>query len=288
MTFLYYANELPAGSQDTIVLMRYSDDMKTAAVIEKRFGDGRVVLVTNCAGDEPANKWNNWNKYQFFPILLGETLSYLGQSSKTKMNYMVGEVYQRLLSMSEWASEVYIVPPTGESIPKNLTKMGEEEGGLKEEDEDETRFLLTHADTNTAGVYRVAFTGRQNVPGVAERTENFAVNVDTRESDMTKLVWERFRHTIQGAESAVRTAAPGQKEPPASDAYTFNELLLDRVLYGRSYCVLVGSRSLAPDFLWNPAERLFFVQDLMFMLRAFATEEPALFAAAQPAAATKG
>ncbi len=202
MTFLYYANELPAGSQDTIVLITYSDDKKTIAVVEKRFGDGRVLLVTNCAGDEPANKWNNWNKYQFFPILLGESLSYLGQSSKRKMNYMVGEVYQRLLSMSEWASEVYIVPPTGESIPKNLRKISEEEGGLKEEDEDDTRFLLAHEETDTAGIYRVAFTGRQNVPGVAERTENFAVNVDTGdsdnpgESDMTKLVQSELQEAM--------------------------------------------------------------------------------------------
>jgi hypothetical protein len=126
-------------------------------------------------------------------------LSYLGESSVTSTNLMVGEPYQKLLTTREWASEVYVVPPTGESIPKNLKKVVQEGGMAK--DESDARFLLAHDETNTSGVYRVVFSGEQNVPGVTERTENFAVNVDTvKESDMTKLVEVELQEAMAALE----------------------------------------------------------------------------------------
>jgi uncharacterized membrane protein len=184
MTFQYYDNELPKDAEDTVVIVTYADGKKTPAILEKRFGRGRFILVTNSAWDE----WNNWNKYQFFPILLSEMLSYLGESSKTSNNYLVGQTYQKLLTTSEWASEVYIVPPTGESIKKNLEEVKSEAGVQDEDEESGERFLLTHEETGVAGTYKVVFTGKHG-QGASERTENFAVNVDTnKESDMTKVV----------------------------------------------------------------------------------------------------
>jgi len=84
-------------------------------------------------------------------------------------------------------------------MPKNLKKIAPE-GGVRE-DESDTRFLLTHVETDTAGIYRIMFTGEQNVPGVSERTENFAVNVDTaKESDMTKLVQSELQEAMPALE----------------------------------------------------------------------------------------
>jgi len=197
MTFLYFENEVPAGSSDTIVIATYSDMKKTPAIVEKRLvNGGRIIVVTSSAWDE----WNNWNKYQFFPILLGETLSYMGQSSQTDVNYMVGEIFNRLLTTEEWASDVYIVPPTGESIKKNLKKVSAE-GGMEEADESTAQFMLTHEETDKAGIYRVVFSGEQNIRSIGERTENFAVNVDTaKESDLTKIVQAELQEAMAGLE----------------------------------------------------------------------------------------
>ncbi len=90
---------------------------------------------------------------------------------------------------------------------------------------------------------------------------------------------EAGSNTIAGAESAVEVVSGGEKQGDrGSERYIFNERLLERSLHEWDYWVLVALRPLSSDFLWNPSERLFFAQDLMFMLRAFVAEQPQLFA----------
>jgi uncharacterized membrane protein len=186
MAFMYFDCEPPTDDKSTTVIASYDDKGEHApAILEKKFGRGRVLLVTNSAWDD---RWNNWNKYQFFPIFLSEALSYLSHSAGAKLNYLVGQAYQRILTAQDWASEVYVMPPTEESIKKNLKKLTSGEGG-NGEDAQSARFQLTHAETDTPGIYKVVFTGGQGMSGMGERTENFAVNVNTsEESDMTKLI----------------------------------------------------------------------------------------------------
>ncbi len=186
MAFMYYDCEPPEGDKNVTLIASYDDKGGNApAILEKRFGRGRVLMVTNSAWDD---RWNNWNKYQFFPIFLSEALAYLSHSAGARVNYLVGQAYQRVLTAQEWANEVYIMPPTEESIKKNLKKLGSGEGGAGE-DSQGARFQLTHAETDMPGIYKVVFTGGQGMRGMSERTENFAVNVDTsEESDMTKLI----------------------------------------------------------------------------------------------------
>lgn len=83
-----------------------------------------------------------------------------------------------------------------------------------------------------------------------------------------EIVLSSFEHTRRGA---------AFESGDQAGRYSFNERLLERRLLGQTYYCLVGSLSLPHDFLWNPAERLFFCQDLMFMLRAFLNERGGLF-----------
>lgn len=198
MTFQYYDCEVPEGAKDTVVIATYSDDKKTPAIVERRFGRGTMILITTSAS---SHDWNNWNKYPFFSILLAETVSYLSQSSMTRTNYLVGETYQRLLTTHEWASDVYIMPPTGESIKKNLKKITGGEGEESSGDESATVFLLSHKETDVAGIYRIVFAPQEHVSSRLQRTEGFAVNVDTvLESDMTKLVQIELQEAMPALE----------------------------------------------------------------------------------------
>lgn len=82
-----------------------------------------------------------------------------------------------------------------------------------------------------------------------------------------------FMHTLDAAS----TAGNGNGETVGAGAYTFHDRIFSRTLESRKWYVLVGSCALARDLLWNPAERLFVAQDLMFMLRAMASEGMELF-----------
>jgi hypothetical protein len=100
------------------------------------------------------------------------------------------------------------------------------------------------------------------------------------------------RHTVGGAregsradtrakENAAGAHGGGAESDPAQVAqgYRFNLDLLERRMNGVDYLCLVAARHFPKDFLWDSAEKLFFAQDLMLMLRAFVTERPELFRA---------
>jgi len=71
-----------------------------------------------------------------------------------------------------------------------------------------------------------------------------------------------FKHTVHGAEGA---------------GYVFNMHPIVRRHDAMEDLVFVASRTIDPEFIWDPAARLEFMQDLVLMLRAFATEGPAAF-----------
>ncbi len=73
---------------------------------------------------------------------------------------------------------------------------------------------------------------------------------------------ECFPHTINGAERA---------------GYSVNAETVLRNTNRTEYECLVLIREFPDDFLWNSAEKLWFAQDLMFMLRAFVQEQPDMF-----------
>ena len=72
-----------------------------------------------------------------------------------------------------------------------------------------------------------------------------------------------FPHTIEGA---------------ISEGYGFNNQVSFQRLGDVCFIGIVMIRQLDPKFLFQPQEKLYFAQDLMFMLKAFYNEQPALFA----------
>jgi hypothetical protein len=84
-----------------------------------------------------------------------------------------------------------------------------------------------------------------------------------------------FKHTLEAA--TISDNLEGGAEATASGGYVFHHQIFSRVLNGKAWYIMVGSRAIARDTLWNPAERLFIAQDLMFMLRAMASEGAPLF-----------
>jgi len=68
---------------------------------------------------------------------------------------------------------------------------------------------------------------------------------------------QAFNHTITGAEEA---------------GCTFNSVPLRRIGSGGEELAFVGTRAIEAEFVWDPAARLEFIQDLVLMMRAFANE----------------
>lgn len=71
-----------------------------------------------------------------------------------------------------------------------------------------------------------------------------------------------FPHTFAGAKA---------------EGYSINHLAIRRNFVGRKYVALVLSRELKQNFMFDISQKLYFAQDLMFMVRALLWERPDAF-----------
>ncbi|NIZ00340.1 hypothetical protein [Thalassospira lucentensis] len=85
-------------------------------------------------------------------------------------------------------------------------------------------------------------------------------------------IFELFHHSSSGSSGL-------SQENTGNDyiTYRFNNTILERHIGGKLYYCIVATANLKPDFLWDPSEKLYFCQDMMFMVRSFYSENPNLF-----------
>jgi hypothetical protein len=90
----YYAIALewsPPRDGSTNVIARLRND--APLMVEKKFGDGRVVaqLTRLSTGDTPLGRWTNWTVNPVFPVLANELVGYLAADRKSDSVYQVGD-----------------------------------------------------------------------------------------------------------------------------------------------------------------------------------------------------
>ena len=88
----------------------------------------------------------------------------------------------------------------------------------------------------------------------------------------------QFPHTLAVEDLHTREAEGVPGESSATIAYRFNPEFLVRRIEGKKYLVVVASTRVPDDTVVNASEKVFFAQDLMFMVRAFMQENPRIFA----------
>ena len=238
--YVYYKTEVPQGRKDTTVLAVYKDADRSPAVIEKSYGKGRVILVTTTASME----WNAWAVRPFFVCFLNEAVSYLSRGSEAGINILVGEPFHKVIPSREFAQEVHIIPPTGETIKKALSPLGGASSDREKEQSSEGKeqeFVLVHSETDRSGIYKIVFTQEAAAGSAPERTECFAVNVDTRESNMEKIVQSQLttefpgvKVTIKQYKEVTKQLTEGKKETGGREMWWYVALAVLILLFVES------------------------------------------------------
>jgi len=95
---------------------------------------------------------------------------------------------------------------------------------------------------------------------IATRRLNLAPTASLE--DLGAAFQAAFKHTIAGACGA---------------GYVFNALPMVRMVDGREELAFVATRAIEAEFVWDPAARLEFIQDLVLMMRSFVNERPDIF-----------
>jgi hypothetical protein len=93
---------------------------------------------------------------------------------------------------------------------------------------------------------------------------------------LLQTVRRLFPHSTAAMDVADDAGQIDQAHPPIR--YRLNPSLLQRQVDGQPCVAIVATAAVAHDLVWNPSEKVYFAQDLCFMLKSFLQENPAAFA----------
>ncbi len=163
------------------VIARFDDAEEHPAIVERRFGQGGVVLVTTSADKE----WHFWPDHPTFLPLVMELTQYLARASDTGQQRHVGEPIELTLDPSAFESDVIVRTP---GYPN------EREVGLTATPADDGKGLTLNWDhTDQAGLYQFVL---KRVGG-GETVRLVAVNLDPKESDLAPANEAQLRRAME-------------------------------------------------------------------------------------------
>jgi len=136
------------------------------AIVSKKYGRGNVILI----GVGANRRWSDLPIKPMFLPLLYKIVYFLASGSEEKRNIKVGDTITKLLSFKEYSLLPKIVTPEKLSMSLDISVNAEGKS-------------VSFSNTDVPGIYKMVFEG-----SVGETTSDyFAVNVDTSESDVTKV-----------------------------------------------------------------------------------------------------
>lgn len=138
------------------------------ALVEKDFGRGRSLVYLSTVDAD----WNKALIYDSFYLPFWRMLTlHLCQASVPQRQLAIGDSFEEYLTDEQYVKEVNIKRPDGQRTIQSPQRI-----------EGEERHRLTYENTEMPGIYTVDFVGSPD-----NRQLYFSVNVDTAESDLSKL-----------------------------------------------------------------------------------------------------
>ncbi|REK09390.1 MAG: VWA domain-containing protein [Planctomycetota bacterium] len=168
--YTYYRLEIDPDAKARVALAFDGGD---AAIVEEAIGRGRSILVaTECSlsSVDPASKnpWTTMPAWPSFVPLVQELLALAVEGQMSQHNVEVGQLLGESLEAVTTRSTVDVIEPSGD---RSAVRLALDAGGSR----------WSYSDTLQSGVYQV------DIGAPIDRSEAFAVNVDTRESDLAAI-----------------------------------------------------------------------------------------------------
>ncbi len=154
-------------SAATSVLAFFSDRANSPALVERRFGNGHVLIFASTANA----RWHDWPANPSYPVFVQELFSFLSRTPAQDRAARVGAPIERAVEPQFIDGSVTLKTPRYPEQPAvRLTPrpVGEQ-------------MSVSFADTGRAGVYELALEN-----GGSQRLDRFARNVDPAEGDLAK------------------------------------------------------------------------------------------------------
>jgi hypothetical protein len=178
-----YIKLKPAADDEVRTVLAF--DNGDPAILESRFGRGRVIVFATAASPDsvdrsvdPVTPWSLLGTWPSFPPLVQESLSLVARGREEGRNRLVGESLSSLLRNATPDTRLTMTPASSEERREHNRQPAPREVRL-ESDGDAWRW--SYGDTFISGVYEL------KVGPPIEHNELFAVNIDPRESPLERI-----------------------------------------------------------------------------------------------------
>lgn len=175
-------SESTSGDQSTRVVARFDTSDEHPAILERPFGQGRVLLVTTSADKE----WNQWPDHPTYLPVITELIRHAARHANKKAEQWVGMPLELPIDPALYGADVLVRSPAYPNEPEaSVTASPSADGrGL----------TIQWEHTETAGLYQFVL---RRLDG-SESIRLSAVNVDPRESDLTMAQETELRRALGG------------------------------------------------------------------------------------------
>jgi hypothetical protein len=165
----FMAAAVPAGKGENVrVLARWNDPEGHPAVIEKRFGKGRVIFWTVSANKQ----WSDWPIDPTYVLAVRSAAMSIARSEAQADNVTAGTPLQYVLEEGQAATEARVSTSSREGVETASIEKGEK-----------SPTVIRAVQTAHAGAYVLSW---KDGTGKAQQ-HLFCVNGDKAESDLTPL-----------------------------------------------------------------------------------------------------
>ena len=193
------------------------------AITEERIGRGHSVVFSTAASaqsidssTDPPVPWSDLGTWPSFLPLIQETLALAVRTQDQTRNVQVGQVLEISSHQAVQAARVEVINPQGESEHVAASSV-------------ENRVAWWYEGTSVSGMYEARFGSPVN------QSQWFAVNVDTRESDLSRSDAGLLPASIDLANEAVETAAKIPETEAGFPVYRYLLACLLGLLFAESF-----------------------------------------------------
>jgi hypothetical protein len=164
------------------VLMRFSDAEDSIALVERAFGQGRVVVSTIPADAD----WTTWTSDPSYILIMQEMVRYLAKGDSREGALRVGEPLRHVIDLTKQEMDSELLMPGQKRVNLQANQLA----GAQE-----SRWLMEHKSVPRQGFYELALAVR----GGEKQTVLFAGNVDPAEGDLRRANVDAMQRELQDA-----------------------------------------------------------------------------------------
>jgi hypothetical protein len=188
--FQFFSCKLPetantgggGGAAEVRVIARFDTPDENPAILERAFGRGRVLLVTTTADKE----WNQWPDHPTYLPVITELIRHAARHGNVGAEQFVGMPLEVPIDPAVFGPEVVIRAPAYPNEPEATATASPSADGRG--------LILRWEHTDAAGLYQFALKRLDGGEGIRLA----AVNVDSRESDLTPAQETELRRALVG------------------------------------------------------------------------------------------